>query len=319
MKGKVRHFILGAVSSILTKMTGRKPSSLSVLIFSNLILWSLARRLDRKFSKIVALKWSLSPGHRNHFISRYQELMDHFLIHFGDLKNQPTKENIHQVRVTIKKIRAALSLLEQADQSFDKAPYLVLFDELFQTAGDVREAQVNQSLVEAFPEINAFESYLYDAEFGARVELQRFVKRFDTSKLRRLNRELNQVAGKVGDKKIEEEAKRLIGDHLKAIKEFLGDPQKLHRIRKEIRTLSEVLKYTGDQSNSYSRLATMIDQLNTLIGDWHDRQVLIDSIAKFEDLNPSAGMTGFVRIIADTKSDIEGLEKRIFGVLGSGF
>ena len=241
----------------------------------------------------------------NKLVIRFDKLMKKFQIRFGSIMKRATKKNIHQLRVNIKKIRAVLRLLERTSQgSFNKAPHFELYSSLFRTAGYVREAQVNGSVISKYTnnEGLSYKDYLLDIESRSREQLSEEIRKFDTGKLEVLNKNLHLKAREISDKNIEQEASQYITHNLQTIIQLRHKLQKLHRIRKVVRTLSEVLKYvdyrlSGDHDPTH--LYYVVDKLNTMIGQWHDCQVLVDSIKFFDPTDKKSYKKIILKIEAD--------------------
>jgi len=86
-----------------------------------------------------------------HFLERLhkygQQLENDFHARFMASLEFPEKENIHQLRVTIKRLRAYLQLLKAIDPDFPVIEVLEPLKNVFRAAGILRDFQIHQTLV----------------------------------------------------------------------------------------------------------------------------------------------------------------------------
>jgi len=81
-------------------------------------------------------------------LHRYgKQLENDFHARFIVSLEEPEKENIHQLRVTIKKLKAYLELLRSLDPAFQEVRVLAPLKKVFQTAGILRDFQIHETLV----------------------------------------------------------------------------------------------------------------------------------------------------------------------------
>ncbi len=331
MFGKYKMLIQGLIlSAVLKTVDEKKVSTLPkffALILSHFVHLLLRHLLNEFFKKYVfsriikskALDAVLIPyqTNDNKLVIRYNELMDNFCQNHRSLIKKPTRKNIHQLRVTIKKIRAVLRLIERTSKgSFNKTQHFAMFAALFQSAGKVREAQVNGKLIKKYTDAEglSYMNYLVDRETRAMEQLSEEANALNTFKLEILNKELLKYARKVSDEDIRQEATKYINHNLKKVIQYNNDLQKLHTVRKIVRTISVVLKYLEyDSSGAYNEanLYYVVQKLNDIIGEWHDGQVLVDSIRTFLRQNDTNDYEVYSEIIQKIEDDRRRKEEAI--------
>jgi len=331
MFGKYKMLIQGLILSAVLKTMGEKkvstlPKFFALILshFVHLLLRHILNEFFKNyvFSRIIkskALDKVFIPYQTkdNTLVIRYDELMDNFCQNHRSLIKKPTRKNIHQLRVAIKKIRAVLRLIERTSKgSFNKTEHFEMFSALFQSAGKVREAQVNGKLIKKYTDAEglSYMNYLEDIESRAAEQLSEEARALNTLKLEVLNKELLKKARKVSDEDIRQEATKYISHNLKKVIQYSDDLQKLHTVRKIVRTISVVLKYLSyDPSGTYNEanLYYVVDKLNDMIGEWHDGQVLVDSIRSFMRQHDTNDCEIYSEIIQKVEDDRRRKEEAI--------
>lgn len=238
----------------------------------------------------------------NKLIQQYEHLQISFLTFYAKTAKSQGKEDIHQLRVSIKKLRAHLSLIEEASHGlFKKKQHFTLFSPLFKAAGKVREIQVNLMLIQKMDSKHpaSYIEYLTVVEHLAKKELIKELVLFDLKKLESLNNEMFAIASKITTEEIQEVTTKLISSNLdktNKLKTNIHKDRKLHKIRiylKEAGALIDFLpeekiasktkkdRRTQQKDLKDSTLKKIVKKINEQIGDWHDYSVLSDSIAYF--------------------------------------
>jgi hypothetical protein len=202
--------------------------------------------------------------------------------------------------------------MEQVSKgTFDKSHYFRMYSTLFQIAGSVREAQVNRNLLARSDpkEELTYHDYLCDVERKSKTQLLEEANKFDPVKLDILNDNLHFKANQLSDKAIRKEATRYIRKHLQTVIRLLDEHQNLHRVRKFVKTLYDLLIYTGQHDSS--NLGPVMHRLNGLIGKWHDAKVLVDSIRQFMHQRNPAERHAYEQLIQQVNSDLKRKENEI--------
>lgn len=236
-------------------------------------------------------------------ITYYQELFDSFMHYYGAVGGTPEMEDIHQMRVSIKKLRALWSLMEVlSGREWDKRPHFGAVAGLFKKAGRLREYQVIQGLLPSYriPMQARYEAYLKQSEEAARKKLRKEIRRFDTKAFRALNGPLFLRMEALTERQILERSIRFIGGHHRTVRrlhEGLPDNRKLHKIRIELKSVHEVLSILCEirQSPSLAGERKILKALNSSLGEWHDYCDFIDSLNGFLKGPPTKGKKDFMR------------------------
>jgi CHAD domain-containing protein len=185
-------------------------------------------------------------------------------------------EELHRVRVEIKKLKALLLLDEKQFEKKKFQSHFKLIDKLFDQAGKVRTAQMNLELMNQY----GITSGKTDKEQTA-ILIRESAKLFS-----KLDHYLKYFAKKPGfflhrfssfsDKKIKKE----FGEQLKSLaKTFEKQPKgkTLHNCRKEIKQLIYRTDILPEQLNRELNLNKQyLKKLEEKIGEWHDTLIAIE-------------------------------------------
>ncbi len=261
---------------------------------------------------------------KNKIIEYYQHLLISFNTYLKKTAELQEMEDIHQMRVSIKKIRAVLNVLEiSGNHEYHKQEHLILFHNLFQTAGKIREAQLNLSLIGKCKGayLLSYTEYLLQTKKIASEELREEIKLFDNSKLNALNKDLLIKCKEIPDQTLIQEALMFISDKFQKIIKLKARTQNdilLHKIRKHLKQTSEILTLLSEMNckKEVTHLKSVIKSLASATGKWHDTKVLIDSINYFVQQNPKEqNKLYLVNLIKRLEAKNEAVRKKIYDQL----
>lgn len=217
----------------------------------------------------------------------YKERFDSFLIHLSAAK-QLKEEDIHKLRVDIKHIRSLLLLADELDVA-DSVKFRKQFKKLFKVLGKLRALQVSKSLlrisqVEIPQEI--FKS-LDDKISIVSKQVKPEIMNFDLVKYRKRLLNLLYSLDQINVKKVEEETKQVIVSELDIIRKLFNSSSgenNHHEIRKILKQIKSLLQMLLAISQDQSRelILDLVNQTETVLGNWHDHKVLEKFISKLE-------------------------------------
>jgi CHAD domain-containing protein len=194
----------------------------------------------------------------------------------------PEKENIHQLRVTIKKLKAYLQLLRSLDLEFPVTQILEPLKRVFQTAGILRDFQIHETLVlertEATPGRSVLIKQLEEEEASLRASFQMQEGGFSFVGLRN---GFLQLYRKLHDTELESAYWGLANYiYLKIVqiqeKIVLSatDEAKLHRLRINLKVFYYTLSFLGKHYKFkkllVKRSIKYIESVQEDLGIWHD-------------------------------------------------
>jgi len=222
-------------------------------------------------------------------MSKLHQLKASFHIYLGYSHDHFEMEDIHKLRVTIRKLKALYAVLEfSLPAEFSKTDYNNSLKELFGRAGRVRENQINIQQIQT-QELKFLNPYL-EYQFRALKRNQRLFKSvigdFDINDFEaQCEIILNQMARFENQwclEKISFYASNKLSKITILQQESMSD-QVLHKIRKQFRTIGDVLSmFNKSDAEQYSAVSVkQIKPINNKLGAWHDELVLTHSLERF--------------------------------------
>ena len=256
----------------------------------------------------------------------YKHFETDFFKFLKKAKKQSGEKNIHNFRISIKKLKGILKLIELCADQFDAKEHLSPLKKLFKPAGHIRESQVNLiRLHDLSPMDEHAADYITLQQKVIKRERKSFkekIKNFSPKEItltRKIIRNYCRVFSKkmIMDKSnaFVHERKTLIRDLLKSME----DVDSIHEIRinlKEITAilgLLNVLKIEGVDSEMLAYLKAYEDD----IGLWHDWVILRESLETYLDAHKQDDNTQMRLELALLVEDIKCEEKEFTDSLES--
>jgi len=197
-------------------------------------------------------------------------------------------EDIHRLRVDVKKIYALYSLFEMMQPDvFKKQVRFNHFINLFKLSGRIREIQVHLIFL-AKPkfkktDFSSFITFLKEQEILATKNFLLAIKHFNDKELKSAEKEIRKICLDIPVNKLSRKSEDLIRKRVKKIQSLLSeepDDKNVHKIRKHLKAMSTVSTLVSTIKPD-EKLELIIRGLNTtemMIGEWHDKIVLSDAI-----------------------------------------
>jgi CHAD domain-containing protein len=227
----------------------------------------------------------------NHLSNYYSKEIDLFLEHLITANTVLTEKNIHQLRVDIKRIRSVFQFLEViVKQELNTKQYTHCLKKLFINAGKLREIQVNRVCITKyrFPKeiTEKYKKYLSKKEQELSNRLKKTIKDFDDSVLKKSKKLIKKTTFNLNNKKICDESLSYIKDKTRKIEKLLSAGNKpviIHRIRMQLKSLHTIVSFLQktNPSEKLEKTLKLIKQTGVLIGNWHDKLILINSLEIF--------------------------------------
>jgi CHAD domain-containing protein len=226
-------------------------------------------------------------------IGYFRKRSTSFFKRLQETKDELGVEDIHQLRVETKKMRAVLRLLEIiSDNQFDKKSHLEFILKLFKAAGRLREIQVNLGIVYLYPPTPflAFKNHLLEAEEHAFKEFQIVLERFPTEQLQYMNTHIEPLIASIKPAKIHLTCHHFISERLQNIdvlRQEFYKKESPHDIRILLKAIAAILKLWHEllPHKELKKAIKQITPVAELIGDWHDTFVLHKAMKKFYKAN----------------------------------
>jgi CHAD domain-containing protein len=208
------------------------------------------------------------------FQDYYTELIKTFNDCHQNLLNKTTEEDIHKLRTTLKKLKTFNILLDGL--LFRQKDFPIELTNLFKLSGEVRDIQIQKNILDEYED--GYKAYLL---FILEYKVSRFkIKESFDIDIQRLTDKLNMVEDYHIDdqiiKNIQTRIKMSYDETLEMIKKV--SPENLHDIRKNIKRIYYTRLMLGDPTD-----IEKLDKIQDVIGMWHDCEVTIEEIKKFDN------------------------------------
>jgi len=197
-------------------------------------------------------------------------------------------EDIHQLRVNMKKLRAFFRLLEfSTNRDFLYKDLNKFFRKIFKIAGSIREAQVNIELLKTYkPSEKTFLAFERFVDLDKPVNKEKLGKAIETlniEEIETINQSFHKffISRDLTEKK--EFSLDFIGVQIDKIKDILAnrdDAEKIHRIRIHLKTIKPILYVLTKIPDGKIAESSYLSLKDTedIIGAWHDQVVLATSL-----------------------------------------
>jgi CHAD domain-containing protein len=197
-------------------------------------------------------------------------------------------EDIHRLRVDVKKIYALYSLFElMKPEAFKRQVKYRLFVDLFKLSGRIREIQVHLIFL-AKPkykktDFSSFINFLKEQESQATRDFLLAIKNFNDKELKSTEKEIRKICLDIPVNKLSGKSEEFIKRRAKKIEILLSeDPgtANVHKIRKHLKAMSTVssLVSTINPDEKLALIITGLNKTEMMIGEWHDKIVLSEAI-----------------------------------------
>ena len=209
-----------------------------------------------------------------------------FKTYFDHTMERQGVEDVHQLRVFIKRIRTVLSLTQIfSGEGFNKKPHFELFSPLFRKAGLLREIHVNEALLyEVGPGLlPLYRDYLSESKDSATADLLAEGANFNFSAFEVLNKHLLERMNSLSDGQVAKQSAAYLTGKLNkvgALLNLLNDNQKVHKMRIHLQNVRAALRLMHDLNSSgeIEKLQSDTELLTDLIGRWHDVAVFVGAL-----------------------------------------
>ena len=240
---------------------------------------------------------------------------------YASALNHGDEESFHDLRVTVKRMRALYSFVKFVDPDFNERRHFRQFRSLFKAAAAVRDVHVQLNVLEGFKkklkqDVSEYENYLKNLEHEELEAFTEFGREFAVEELRKRRRNLKTSLRKTtlyeglafAQKRYEE-----LAAQLKKIKEERKNPEdELHTIRKvskELRYTLEITEVCLPELNPRPALMAELKEMHRYLGAWHDDEIALQYLTRFLSL-PNGGVldgetyAALTALIGEEKQDL---------------
>ena len=205
-----------------------------------------------------------------------------------------TEDDIHELRVEIKRLRALAKLLAWMEPSFRARKRLRHTRQLFKVAGTLRDLHVQRELVNAHVSslpwnLSEYRNYLQSRETTARREYARAADAYSDDELARFTEAMLRALGGLEEGDImwkTEQRLSVIVSRLADLRHeqdlALVDLHKIRIMSKEARYTLEILRaFPGPVRSEREALDSALRRVHRALGRWHDADVGVALVRQF--------------------------------------
>lgn len=219
-----------------------------------------------------------------------------FLLNFNLAQKKPDADPIHDMRVAFKRIRAVYLLMERLfPESFDMEKAEGELKDLFRLSGRMRDAQVQQTLLEAHETnlsttFGEYKAYLKKTEKKSINKFLDYLHKSDAeAELKKQQQEIVQLISTAGNEQIRQQIILFAHELMETAHNMHTEQEKdenLHEIRRKLKQCHYLLSVLDPNDAGLPEINTRIkrlDKANDLLGAWHDHLVAMEMLDRFLD------------------------------------
>lgn len=204
------------------------------------------------------------------------------------------EEDLHQLRVEIKKMRSLFELLKTIfGDSFDSKYFKKTLRKLFKPGGKLRETQLNilQADETGLALLNSYRNDLLKKNEKQILKLRNVLGKFIDQELGPFESEIKHFIKINEYSQLKSSIVKFVSSEIQKVEELfphIANHDQLHRMRRYLKSSGYALKLYQELWYDVN-LVSFYDEIKTtesLIGDWHDKIVFRQSILNFANKHP---------------------------------
>ena len=267
-----------------------------------------------------------STHHYNSIHRYYRSEFNALLVLLKKVKQNPAEEPVHQLRLTVKRMRALFAFFELLfPEKFNSKKYNASIRTIFKAAGIIREQQLNQHLaLSVFPALSVrpYVLYLRKREKIAKKKFAKISADIDLKALYSVSLKLKKYKKSFSEINIHQQLNDFMYMETLKMKQLFtanADKKTIHSIRIELKKLDAIasLLQKTDSDPEKQIILRHTKYLGNLIGDWHNKIVLLDSMEQFYRKKKDKAGVRFGTLVASF-SDLKTIDPVFFESLRSG-
>ena len=216
----------------------------------------------------------------------YHKIASDFLDYLSKIPGVFEMEDVHQLRVSIKKLRAIFDFFQEAtDGKLMAGPNYSTLKPLFKTAGRIREHQINASLLneyKASEEIqDAFLRMVDLTDRSDKKQLEEEIRNFDRQAFDAIETDIKKYCENEPGHAIVGHMHQFIQNQFQLVQQIMTgnlNNKLVHKIRIRLKTIKPLLglawQLPGSPYTEHDFLK--LEETEKFIGSWHDQVLLIE-------------------------------------------
>ena len=186
-----------------------------------------------------------------------------------------TVKTFHELRVEIKRLKALFELIAFCSKKFKSKKTFKPFKTIFKEAGEIREIQLEQSILEEQPNFYLLKEYpnrLKKQEKKKRKNFFSIANKRLIKKLKEKYHKITNLIPKISKKKVNRYKSTLRKEVKKIIRKNIFKKNQIHEFRKRLKVYQYNEKIGNP--NEHNKLIPEKNVLSDMLGEWHDYEVL---------------------------------------------
>lgn len=208
------------------------------------------------------------------FQDYFSEQVKNFTLYHSNLLVKPTEEDIHKLRTTLKKIKTFNLLLD--GMLYREKDFPSELSKIFKTVGEIRDIQIQQSILKDYND-----PYKIYVQYLLEYKISHFnINNSYEYELNYIKEKMDLVSQYQVDEQIINNIKTRIRMIYDEIEKMIFDisPENLHEIRIKLKRIFYTLFMLGELQD-----IPKLDNIQETIGLWHDYDITIENIRKFDN------------------------------------
>src|SRR5574340_81849 len=219
------------------------------------------------------------------FLKKFEKILDDFYQKLDEYTIDPNDENIHDIRVSIRRLEAAYRVLPKSARKQEKVrAYVKQAKELFKVNAKIRDFDIICTNMESKYQDETRDLVL--ALKNSRIEHSKNANRL-ALKVSRLRRP-KILKSVLKESKLEKRYLKVLDEIMLDIQKnaiiALGDEKKideLHMLRKDFKKLRYSLEITSDKKTTLDMLKDL-KNIQDMLGEIHDSDIIINYLRNIE-------------------------------------
>jgi len=220
--------------------------------------------------------------------------------------NFPAEEDVHQMRVEIKKLNALIRMLESVIEEFEIKQLRKSLSRIFKAAGKLREDHINTNLAIQYQidlgTENNNSRKLKEAKHADKLKtrLELFLK----SEWEDLQQQLTDLVVRIDPETVEQSALQFLNAEFELINQLYPEKHNgkvLHKIRMHLKASGYIISLISELNSerNWEEFYNQVKTTESLIGTWHDHVGFRQMLLKIEKLNSDTNQKEQINKVLD--------------------
>ncbi len=222
-----------------------------------------------------------------------KKIEENFVENYKKISKSISVEGIHNMRLSVKRLRALLGFLDFMNEKPKTKKLLKRIRKLYRSAGALRDIQIQTNILKSYKkylrdDYNLYVKQLNEKKGKARKKLKQSLHEFDINDFIKIRKRIEKSFKNIEKHRIIEGSSQMFQNRLEEIEKLsftITDDSVLHLIRKYMKEMIYIRDSIGDNSFflQNSNKMQLFSELEVKLGKWHDLTVFIDHFLLFKN------------------------------------